>query len=50
MSDGPASNPGRPGTCWWRRENVAAILLFLLLAAIAIFWRGQPIPFIYQAF
>jgi hypothetical protein len=35
---------------WWRRENTAAILLFLLLAAIAIFWRGQPIPFIYQAF
>lgn len=35
---------------WWRRENVAAFLLFLLLAAIAIFWRGQPIPFIYQAF
>jgi hypothetical protein len=35
---------------WWQRENVAAVLLFLLLAAIAIFWRGQPIPFIYQAF
>jgi hypothetical protein len=35
---------------WWQRENVAAFLLFLLLAAIAIFWRGQPIPFIYQAF
>ena len=35
---------------WWRRENVAAFLLFLLLAGIAIFWRGQPIPFIYQAF
>jgi hypothetical protein len=35
---------------WWERENVAAFLLFLLLLAIAIFWRGQPAPFIYQAF
>ncbi len=47
MSDA-ASTPG--AVRWWRRENVAAFLLFLLLAGIAIFWRGQPIPFIYQAF
>lgn len=50
MREGPAPNAGEPGIPWWRRENVAALLLFLLLAAIAIFWRGQPIPFIYQAF
>lgn len=35
---------------WWERENVAALLLFLLLVAIAIFARGRPAPFIYQGF
>jgi len=40
--------PDRPR--WWERENVAAFLLFLLMLAIVIFWRGRPAPFIYQAF
>jgi len=40
--------PGQPK--WWQRENVAAVLLFLLLLAIVVFWRGQPVPFIYQGF
>jgi hypothetical protein len=39
-----------PGRKWWERENVAAILLFLLLVAIVIFVRGRPVPFIYQGF
>jgi len=38
------------GRRWWERENVAAILLFLLLVAIVIFVRGRPVPFIYQGF
>ena len=39
-----------PKLKWWERENVAALLLFLLLVAIAIFVRGRPVPFIYQGF
>jgi hypothetical protein len=39
-----------PKTRWRERENVAAFLLFLLILAIVIFWRGTPAPFIYQAF
>lgn len=37
-------------TPWWLRENVAAFLLFLLLLAIIVFFRGKPAPFLYQGF
>jgi len=41
------SEPGMP---LWRRENVAAVLLFLLLLALAVFLRDKPQPFLYRGF
>ena len=35
---------------FWQRENVAAVLLFLILVGLAIFFRGRPQPFLYRGF
>jgi hypothetical protein len=35
---------------WQEHENLAAFLLFLLLVAIVVFFRGRPAPFLYQGF